>query len=293
MLLLQLAEVEPLDDEHELEIEMAAELPVPDKARIKTLVDAQNHWLLLDESGRLLRVALPATGPITPGRISFDTLLTFHGGGITALLPAAASHDAVSSSLDGSIWAQSLDGTATNLVQRFPTGVICMVPCKSSKPHTPAYLLGHAQGFFRRAVRCSDGWRVTHASRPHTADVIAVCTSPQAKDLVTVAADGALFFFRIQDSVITPHAFTSVARPLVAALWLADEVLVGSPDGTLLRVAPPVEHDQVAQGTYKYEPKIQQQDLHLSAVQKPIEVSGDASSMEIPEPAKCAGVLCI
>jgi hypothetical protein len=291
MKLLQLAEVEPLDDEHELEIEMITELPVPSKARIKTLVDAQTHWLLLDESGRLLRVALPATGPITSACVSFDTLLTFHGGGITAIVPDGGSHDAVSSSMDGTIWAQSLDGKGAYAVHQFSTGVTCLVSCKSSKPGAPAFLIGHSQGFFRRAVRCLDGWCVTHTSKPHSANVIAVCTSPLGCDLATIAADGTLFFFRNQDGVITPHAFTSVDRSLVAALWLGNEVVVGSADGTLLRVTPPVEHDHVARGTYRYAPTLQQQVLHFPPVQKLGSGNVDSSSKESPESTKPAGVL--
>lgn len=251
---LQLAEAEAADDEHEVAVEPVAELAVGGGAHVRTLLDCASKWFLLDQGGRLLRATLPTSGTVMSSNVAFETLCTFHGAGVTALLPDRAAHVALSSSLDGALWAHDLEGNRPLATRRFATGITCMVECRGVATGAPAeVLLGHAGGFLRRAVRCADGWKLTHASRPHIADVVAICGSPDGQQVVSVAADGTAFFFHNAGGGLAPHAVVQLAAAPVAALWLADAVMVGYRDGRLLRVAPPQQHDHGAQATYIYE----------------------------------------
>ena len=262
-------------------------------ARVKTLLDCASHWLLLDEGGRLLRAALPASGAIAPDSVAFDTLCNFHGAGATALLPDRAGHVALSSSLDGTLWAHDLAANRPLATRRFATGIRCMVECPGVATGAPTeVLLGHLGGFVRRAVRCADGWKLTHASRPHVADVVALCCSPDGQHAASVAADGTAFFFRDAGGALEPLAVAQLTTAPVAALWLAEGLVVGYRDGRLLCVEPPQQHDHAAQATYVYEAVVREWRISLPADLLFLGGDGVFAAAAADEGAKVLATVC-
>ena len=287
---LQVNDAEPPADEHELALDLVGEIPVPGGAHVKTLLDTAGQWLLLDERGRLLRVDLPQTGHITKDSVAFTTLVSFHAAGVTQLLPDAAGRCAVSASLDGSVWAHNLDANTRASSRRFPAGVTCMVEAPASASHqvgkSRAYLLGHADGTLRRVVRCADGWRMTHALKPHKHSVAAICIAPSGDELATVSDDGTVFFFELDAAALTPRALVTLAKEPAAALWLQGGLVVGCTDGALLRVTPPGQHSHEAAGTYACDAQVEEW-----AFQPPAGLLQPQSTPQESDPAEDQGVM--
>jgi hypothetical protein len=278
----QVADAEPAADETELELDPVAEIPVPGGARLKTLVDAGSHWLLLDEGGRLLRAAVPSLDkPLTSSTVTFDTLVSFHAAGVSGVAADASGRYVVSGARDGAIWAHGLDANACASVRRFGgDGVTCIVDAATLGVASGAasseaanaggtYLLGHESGALRRVARCRDGYALTAACKPHGASIVAMCASPARDALATASSDGTLFFFALEGSAIVPRAYVALPEPPVAALWLDGGVAVAGEDGALLQVTPPLDHAHEEAGTYKAEAVIKEHAVKLPEALRP------------------------
>jgi WD40 repeat protein len=249
---LQVNDDEPAEDDNELELDMVAEIFVPGGARIKSLLDSKDHWLLMDEGGRILKATLPQSGSISQESVTFTTLLNFHGKGVSKLLSDRYGHYTISCGRDKSIWVHSPTSQACTAVRHFASGVTCMIEVPGTPASGETYLLGHEGGFVRRIIRCADGWKLTHAFRPHRSCVTCICASPDASGIATTAEDGTLFFFSLQGAALTPTAYTSLSQCPVSIVWLDQGIVVGCQDGTVLQVTLPTEHDHVSTGTYEY-----------------------------------------
>lgn len=257
---LQINEVEP-EDGYEVEIEMITEVLVPGGARIKSIVDAGEYWMLQDESGSLIHVTVPE---ISLECMEFTKLWSFHSGGISRAVLDRESHCSVSVDTSGSIWAYDLQSREALAKRKFPQGITCLVRAHQSiDSNQSVFFLGHENGFVRQVVRCSDGWRLAACFRAHKSEVLAVCSSPSGGEVVTCGTDRTLFFFTVNDGNLEPLAFAVLPHSPTAVVWTSEGVIVGCEDGTLLCVTPPQTHDHEAIATYEFKPEIAQQEFVL------------------------------
>lgn len=257
---MQINEVEP-EDGYEVEIEMITEVYVPGGARIKSIVDAGEYWMLQDESGSLIHVTVPE---ISLACMEFTKLWSFHSGGISRAVLDRESHSSVSVDTSGSIWAYDLQTRESVAKRKFSQGITCLSRAhQSMDTNQSVFFLGHENGFVRQVVRCSDGWRLAACFRAHKSRVLAVCCSPSGEEVVTCGTDRTLFFFAINDEALVPMAFTVLPCSATSVVWTTQGVIVGCEDGTLLCVTPPQSHDHVAAATYEFKPEIAQQQFML------------------------------
>ena len=250
---MQINEVEP-EDGYEVEIEMITEVYVPGGARIKSIVDAGDFWMLQDESGSLMHVTVPE---ISLECMDFTKLWSFHSGGISRAVIDRDSHNCVSVDTSGSIWAYDLRTREALAKHKFPQGITCLMRAhQSMDTNQSVFFLGHEHGFVRQVVRCSDGWRLAACFRAHKGGVLAVCISPSGGEVVTCGSDRTLFFFNINDEALVPMAFTLLPCSATSVVWTSQGVIVGCEDGTLLCVIPPQNHDHAAAATYEFKAEI-------------------------------------
>lgn len=257
---MQINEVEP-EDGYEVEISMITEVKVPGGARIKSIVDAGEFWMLQDESGSIIHVTVPE---ISLDCMEFTKLWSFHSGGISAAVLDRDSHACVSVDTSGSIWSYSLQSRESLATRKFPQGITCLAQAHSSMDSNQSvFLIGHEHGFIRQVVRCSDGWRLAACFRAHKSSVIAMSCSPSGAELVSCGSDRNLFFFTFNDGIIEPHGFTAIPSSATSAVWTTQGVIVGCDNGALLCVTPPESHDHVSATTYEFQAEITQHEFIL------------------------------
>lgn len=258
---MQISEVEP-EDGYEVEIEMLSEVHMPGGARIKSIVDAGEYWMVQDESGSLIHVTVPE---ISLDCMEFTKLWSFHSGGISRAVLDSESHSAVSVDTSGSIWAYDLQSGEAIAKRKFPQGITCLIRAHHVVDSNQSmFFLGHEHGFVRQVLRCSDGWRLAACYRAHKGGVLAVCSSPSGGEVVTCGSDRTLFFFTVNDDGnLEPLAFSVLPHSPTALVWTSQGVIVGCDNGTLLCVTPPQNHDHVAAATYEFKAEIAQQEFLL------------------------------
>jgi hypothetical protein len=67
----------------------------------------------------------------------------------------------------------------------------------AADPAQRCVVLGFADGCVRLVARCSDGWAVLAAARPHKVAVVCMALSSDGGRLAAVAADGVMFFLQL------------------------------------------------------------------------------------------------
>ena len=283
---LQVAGAESDSDDNSVELDPIFEVAVSSSPEIKALVPVGQTWMLQDERGRLLRVDLPASAALAEsGPPESSTLIAHHAAGVSQLLADPAGHYTVSAALDGTAWVHDLSGNVGICTQSFGSGITCLVPAADGEPSARcfAYFTGHQDGTLRRIVRCADGWKLTHACKPHHGSIVAVCLAPTGKHMATVASDGSVFFLAIDGSALQPIAQADLGIAPVGAQWIGAEVVVACQEPVLLRVTAPLAHAHHAAGTYTCAVAVKQ-----LAVELPLELENQAEAAAAPVPGALA-----
>ncbi|KAI8470236.1 MAG: hypothetical protein J3K34DRAFT_459006 [Monoraphidium minutum] len=228
-----------------VEVRPSAEIALPAGARVRCLLWLDRRtWLVADDAGGLLRVSVPAN-MLDAGAYACTRLFDCHAGRVAGLAALPDCHVAVTAGADGSVRAFDYTSGAALQARRFAAPATCMAVLPPEGARF-CIAVGFADGAVRCLQRCSDGWLLLAAHRPHTAAVVAVAVARGGGRAATVAADGTAFFFdapapeswrplgfcRLPDG--TPScADWAVGRPaLVVGCSSGSVVEVQAPDGT-------------------------------------------------------------
>lgn len=121
---------------------------------------------------------------------------------------------------------------------------------RAADPAQRCVVLGFADGCVRLVARCSNGWAVLAAARPHKVAVVCMAVSSDGSRLAAVAADGVVFFLQLQLHAAKEQEQQQLVPLLACQLgenspscccWDADgsKLLVGCSSGVAIEVSVP------------------------------------------------------
>jgi WD40 repeat protein len=227
-----------------------AEVQLPPGSRVRCMLALNRHtWLVVDDaSGGLLRVEVPPK-PVDAAAYTCSHLLTCPAGGIAGLATLANCHVAVTAGGDGSVRALDyLSGEALQ-VARFGTAASCLALLPTAR-ECCCVAVGFADGAVRRLQRCSDGWALLSATRPHRSRIVALPLTSDSRRAASVAADGTVFFFGVCGLTAEwePLGFCRLLSPgdsgtPTCAAWSPDGacLMVGCSSGVVFEVTAPAD----------------------------------------------------
>lgn len=144
-----------------------AEVVLPQVGRVNCVLWEGTDWLVLAEGG-LLRVALPLNVMEASHSATVHPIMDLHGGALLGAAACPGEHAIITAAGDGSVRVlQYHTGTILQLRRFVERGTSMAVLPHSVDPAQRTVLLGYANGVVRLVCRCSDGWRLLAASRPH------------------------------------------------------------------------------------------------------------------------------
>eukprot|EP00899_Mesostigma_viride_P010867 jgi/Mesvir1/19782/Mv13079-RA.2 len=225
------------DDLPRFEMEPLHSVCLGPGVRIKQLLRLQDHWIVQDEAGALLRVNLP----------SFETqvLLECHAGSINAVAASPLNHFAASCSSDGSVRLTAYRERKTLFNRRFPCGAPGGATCllwlpRMFDPFARTVAAGFADGVLRVMLRCMDQWKLVHVVKPHKAAITCISMSPDSMILASGSQDRTIFFLDTKKS-FGPIGFVKLPSEATCMEWSRNSqwLLVGCAGGDILRLSRP------------------------------------------------------
>jgi hypothetical protein len=229
-----------------VEVAPRAEVALPPGARARGLLALDRRtWLAVDDAGGgIVRVAVPPN-PLDAAAYAVARVLPCAAGGLAGLVALPDCHVAVVAGGDGSVRALDYLGGATLQAAAFGAPATCLALLPDADAGPACVAVGFADGCVRRLQRCSDGWALLGAARPHRCRVVALALGRGGRRAAAVAAEGGVFFF----DTPAPERWVPAAccrLPCGAAAptcadWAADgdHLLVGCSSGVVFEVAAP------------------------------------------------------
>jgi hypothetical protein len=228
-----------------LEVTPSAELDLPPGTRVRALCSLNRRtWLVTDAGGGGVLVVTVPLNPLDTGGYSVTRVLPCAAGGLTGFAALPGCHVAVTAGGDGTVRAIDYLSGAQLQARGFGVGItaFALLPPEGARC---CVALGFADGSLRRVQRCSDGWLLLGASRPHGAAVAVIAVATAAGRAASVAVDGTAFFFDTADpGQWRPIGFgrlpCSAGVPTCAA-WApgGGQLLVGFNSGLIVEMAAP------------------------------------------------------
>jgi len=241
-----------------VEVKPSAEVQLPPGTRIRCVVWADRRsWLVTDDAGSIMRVAVPVNMLDAPA-YSASRTFACHSGCVAGLATLPDCHVAVTAGADGSV--RALDYTSGKILQSrsFSAPATCLMQLATVDSSAACrVVVGFGDGAVRQLQRCSDGWLLIAAQRPHRAAVVAIALSTtETGYAATVAADGTVFLFNIspqqqrqqqqkQQGSWQPLGFFQLPKEVgtpTCADWRpsGQHLLIGSTSGMVLELTAPI-----------------------------------------------------
>lgn len=130
-------------------------------SQIKHIVYAEDHWLVQDQGGSLLKYSLQDR--------STTKLLEFHSNSITAMATLPSSHHALTAGADGTVNLYDIRKRKVVIRSSFNTGATSMLVLgPKADPTGRTVIVGFEDGVVRVLLRCQDTWKLIGAFKPHT-----------------------------------------------------------------------------------------------------------------------------
>lgn len=175
-------------------------------------------------------------------------LADFHAGGIVTVQAVPDDHLALTAGADGSVRCYNytlLDVQSTmKFSRRFNSPVTATAYMPKPRDETLRYmLLGFQDGVVRIVLRCSDGFKLLAALKPHRAPVAVLAVD--GKHLATIGEDGAVFFFNLSMTIkgtnVTPIAYTHITGHPSCAAWdsRGKNLVIGCLSGEIYEITAP------------------------------------------------------
>ncbi|CAG9460447.1 unnamed protein product [Pedinophyceae sp. YPF-701] len=236
----ELYEADP-EDGIVVSVPMLTETLVRQGVRIKSLLVEADHMLIQDEAGGLLRVVMQP--PAAPRVLD---LMRFHSGSVVGMAAGPASHFVATAGVDGTVRVYDYRDKTMSHSMKLEAPVTCLEQCaRAVDPDGRLLFAGGADGVLRALWRVSGGFKLVGCEKPHAKPITQVKCSPDGLRLVTAAADGGVFFFKLVDSLLVPQAMVQVESKVTTVAWSADssKLLVGCENGDVFRYTPPALHE--------------------------------------------------
>ncbi|KAJ7531939.1 hypothetical protein O6H91_14G065500 [Diphasiastrum complanatum] len=216
------------------EINPLRELQVEQNCQIKGFLFQTDHWIIQDEGGALWKVNIAS--------FELEQLLEFHAGAIAATACSPNSYYFATAGSDGTVRLYHFKQHKQIYYRRFSSGATAMIWLSLVvDPKGITIAIGFRDGVLRVLQQSSSKWRLVHASKPHTMDVVALCTSPNGELLATASMDATIFFFECS-RFYKPRGFVKMDGPITCMDWSpnGNQLLVGCKNGAIFEVACPV-----------------------------------------------------
>lgn len=229
-----------------LELRPSAEIALPPGTRVRCLLWLDRRtWLVADDAGGLLRVAVPLN-LLDAAAYRCSRIFSCHAGRVAGVATLPGCHVVVTAGADGSVRATDYASGAALQQRGFGVAATCMAMLAADGACCQL-AVGFQDGSVRRLQRCSDGWLLLGAQRPHSAPVVALAVSRASARAASVAADGTAFFFDMcSDQEWRPVGFCRLQGGIpTCADWApcGSRLIVGCATGVLLEVAAPASGD--------------------------------------------------
>mgnify|MGYP001188008898 CR=1 FL=1 len=204
-------------------------------SRIKHIVYAEDHWLVQDEGGSLLKYSLQDR--------STTKLLDFHSNSITAMATLPNSHHALTAGADGAVNLYDIRKRKIVIKSTFHCGATSiLVLGPKADPTGRTVIVGFEDGVVRVLLRCQDTWKLIGAFKPHKEPITSLAASVDGKQLATVSSDSTVFFFtNTADRRFAPVGFMKLPSPATSIAWNSSctQLLVGCSKGQVLEIEKP------------------------------------------------------
>jgi WD40 repeat protein len=230
-------------------VKPSAEVVLPAGVRVRCLLWLDRRtWLVADDAGGLLRVSVPLN-LLDAGAYACTRFFDCHAGCVAGVAALPGCHVAVTAGADGSVRAVEYTSGATLQARRFGSPATCMTPLVAEGTRC-CLAIGFGDGSVRRVQRCSDGWLLLGAQRPHKASVVAVAVARGAACAATVAADSTVYFFSSpspeQWDPLGFYCLPAASGTPTCADWApgGKRLVVGCSSGIVVEItAPGVDND--------------------------------------------------
>ena len=204
-------------------------------SQIKHIVYAEDHWLVQDQGGSLLKYSLQDR--------STTKLLEFHSNSITAMATLPSSHHALTAGADGTVNLYDIRKRKVVIRSSFNTGATSMLVLgPKADPTGRTVIVGFEDGVVRVLLRCQDTWKLIGAFKPHKKPITCLAASVDGKQLATVSQDSTVFFFtNTADRRFAPVGFMELPSPAVSVAWNSKStmLLVGCSNGQVFEIEKP------------------------------------------------------
>lgn len=258
-----ISSAEPPEDSNTVVLQPMAEILIAAGCSIRCLLWERGHWLLLDATGALYKVVLPAKLTDAASYI-ITRILSFQAAPAVSLATCANRHVSWTADSAGAVHSFDLQSRTHLHSRRFCAPALCMTPLPATADSScSTLLLGFQDGVVRAVRCCSDGWNLLAAFKPHKGPVTCVAVSPDGKQLATASCDGTVFFFSVASpSEYGPLLFTRSPKGVSALCWSTDSttVLLGFRCGQVLELTAP---QGTVDCTRTYEHVLRSRQVHI------------------------------
>jgi WD40 repeat protein len=208
--------------------------------RVKGMLRGDAHWIVLDESGALWRLNVPA--------FTAAPLMRFHAGSVDALVVNRSSHHITAGGADGRL--RCWDPHTKSIVfqrafgshEKNAPAITAIAPLPAAlDPEAVMCAVGGADGVLRVVLRGVDRYSIAEIVKPHKCPITHVCYSPDGGQLATVGTDQTVFFFDCAPrQAYQPIGFIQLPSMPRSVCWSADsgQLLIAVSSEVLLVTRP-------------------------------------------------------
>lgn len=177
-----------------VEVKPSVEVTLPAGVHVRSLLWLDRRtWLVADDAGGILQIKVPLN-LLDASAYSSVRLFSCHAGAVVGLETLPDCHVAITAGADGTV--RALDYSSSTILQsRSFNAAATSMALLPAGGRRCCLAVGFKDGVVRCLQRCSDGWLLLGAHKPHTAGIVAVTVSADGRRAATVAADGTAFFF--------------------------------------------------------------------------------------------------
>eukprot|EP00760_Papus_ankaliazontas_P006881 PhM_4_TR13208/c0_g1_i1/m.53123 len=215
-----------------------------------TLSPNNDHWVVQDANGQLLRVPYLSFEDMGDAPLGVDKqpvktpIQSFHAGAITCVDTSPNDHMCVTGGEDGTV--RLFDYLRKKEIYRYSfnaaVSVLRFFP-KSVEPSGHVMYAGFDNGCVRVLRRTIDGFELVSVCKPHVSKITSIAFDRGFGNMVTASEDKTLFFFTVDDPTrpFKPRCFVTLFEVPTSVTYTKDatHILVGLTSGNVIRVQIP------------------------------------------------------